>query len=280
MFNFHAGEVPKRLPSNPGTGSAGSTHFSNARENWSEHFDLVNLLKSVLESKGHMVRAESSWLSLANSDYLLLPQIVEVQPLEKGGVRTTTTIQANHSVLTLEGVFEFQHSTGNNLEDSFQSGFDQWAETDLVVLLDALRPKPETCTVLEMQFPEKDRTTTYSRRAVLGPVAHFLQNPQAAAKRNTSECDGIRGEKCESHEFCPCCLLTNSYDAFKELIEDRRFYGIRLYAMRDPNGASQADCRVNGNDWEKGAEALRKYVSTWPEAGLEVRKQYVVLHTI
>jgi hypothetical protein len=64
------------------------------------------------------------------------------------------------------------------------------------------------------------------------------------------------------------------------LIEGTSFYGLRLFATRDGKGAKQADCRVNGNDWEKGAEALRKYVTTWPGTGFEFRKQYVVLHTV
>jgi hypothetical protein len=50
--------------------------------------------------------------------------------------------------------------------------------------------------------------------------------------------------------------------------------------MRDANGDPQADCRVNGDDWDKGTEALRKYVGTWPAAGFEMRKQYVVVQTI
>ena len=86
-------------------------------------------------------------------------------------------------------------------------------------------------------------------------------------------------QQCESHEFCPCCLLTNSFSAFKELIEARQFYGLRLFAARDENGFPQADCRVNGEDWAEGCEALRKYVTTWPGEGYEFRKQYVVLHT-
>jgi len=69
-------------------------------------------------------------------------------------------------------------------------------------------------------------------------------------------------------------------EAFKELIEGSRFYGLRLFAARDEKGVPQADCRVNGEDWEKGAEALRKYVTTWPGIGYEFRKQYVVLHTV
>ena len=60
-------------------------------------------------------------------------------------------------------------------------------------------------------------------------------------------------------------------------MEGERLYGLRLFAARGEDGAPQADCRVNGDDWEPGAQALREYVKTWAEAGYEFRKQYVVL---
>jgi hypothetical protein len=41
--------------------------------------------------------------------------------------------------------------------------------------------------------------------------------------------------------------------------------------MRDRK--PKADYRVNGDDWEKGAQTLRDYVSTWPLTGFEVCKQ-------
>jgi hypothetical protein len=41
----------------------------------------------------------------------------------------------------------------------------------------------------------------------------------------------------------------------------------------------QADCRVNGEDWSAGAEALRAYVTRWPDRGFEFRKQYVVIQS-
>src|SRR5206468_4947721 len=72
----------------------------------------------------------------------------------------------------------------------------------------------------------------------------------------------VQGDAGDAHPFCPCCLLTRSLEAFRELIEDDGFYGLRLYAMRDEQGIPQADCRVNGDDWEKGAQALRDYVKT------------------
>jgi hypothetical protein len=50
--------------------------------------------------------------------------------------------------------------------------------------------------------------------------------------------------------------------------------------MRDADGVPAADCRVNGRDFEPGAVALRAYAATWPAAGYEFRKQYVVLQSI
>ena len=279
--SLHKREVPQRLPSNPGKGSAGSTTFLNAEKSWVESFNLVSLLASVLGQRGHAVRSEESWLVHEPSGFILLPQIAGFQPLNRGGVSTTTTIQTNHSALVPDGIFEYQHSSGNDLEESFRKGFDQWAETDFSVLLEALKPKPEICTALEKEFPEKEGKLAYSRRAVLGTVLHWVQSPQAVAERKTPEGEKqTQGEHCEGHEFCPCCFLTHSFEAFRELFEDSGFYGLRLLAIRDENGNPQADCRVNGTDWDKGAEALRRYVATWPAAGFEMRKQYVVLQTI
>lgn len=132
-----------------------------------------------------------------------------------------------------------------------------------------------------MNFPEKDGKPAISRRAVLGPVMHLVEHPEVQDEAKTAEAaEGARGEQCETHVFCPCCLFTKSYETFKELIEDSGFYGLRLFASRDQQGLPLADCRVNGDNWEKGAEALRRYVTTWPLAGFEFRKQYVVVHTI
>jgi hypothetical protein len=56
--------------------------------------------------------------------------------------------------------------------------------------------------------------------------------------------------------------------------------GIRLFAGRGEDGSAQADCRVSGEDWEDGKRALLNYVDSWPQAGLELRKQYVVMQTL
>jgi hypothetical protein len=118
---------------------------------------------------------------------------------------------------------------------------------------------------MEMTFPPKDGKPERVRRAVLGPVTHMSQTPPDAA---------------EEHPFCPCCLLTNCFDAFEDLITADAFYGLRLFALRDGDGKPGADCRINGEDWEKGAEALRAYARTWSALGYEFRKQYVVLQSV
>jgi hypothetical protein len=185
MFGFGKKQAPKLLPSNPGMSVGGKVAFSNAEKSWNERFHLVTLAARVLAEHGHRVQSEESWLVERASGFILLPRLVQLEPLEKGGVQTTTTIQTNHSALVPDGVFEYQHSTGDNVEDSIRKGFDQWARTDLVALLEALKPEPKTCATLNMEFPEKDGKPAYSRRAILGPVAHYVQKPEVYEEQKT-----------------------------------------------------------------------------------------------
>jgi hypothetical protein len=64
------------------------------------------------------------------------------------------------------------------------------------------------------------------------------------------------------------------------LLEGDGTYCRRLLALRDPKGEPGADCRLNGDDHDAGAEALRRYVTTWPGRAFEMRKQYVVIHSL
>jgi hypothetical protein len=279
MFDKKA--TSKLLPSNPGTSASGEVAFTNGQRSWTEHYNVITLMASVLRDLGHLTESEESWLVHTDSGFVLLPRLVKFGPLERGGVQTTTTIQTHHPALVPDGVFEYQHATGDNVEASIRKGLDQWAQTGFVALLDALQPTPAKCTTLRMTFPEKDGKLAYTRRAVLGPVFHWVEHAEIYEQKSAAGSgeDVERGQG-ERHDFCPCCLLTRSFETFVELVEDRGFYGLLLFAARDVKGVPQADCRVNGNDWDAGAEALRKYVTTWPEAGYEIRKQFVVLHTL
>jgi hypothetical protein len=246
-------------------------------KSWTETANIVTLATSVLEDRGESVKREKAWLVHVASKFTLMPQLVSFQPLDKGGVRTTTTIQVNHPILAPNGLFEYQHSTGDTMADSIRKGIEQWAKVDFVPLLESLQAKPETCTTLRMAFPAEDGKAARVRRAVLGPVMHFMEKPPPDDSENGAPNSAPRDS---AHSFCPCCLLTNSFEAFKQLMQGDSFCGLRLFAARDKEGTAQADCRVNGDDWEPGAQALREYVKTWPDAGYEFRKQYVVLQSV
>jgi len=281
MFGFGKKTPPPLCKSNPGICVEGKVAFARGDRSWTEEFNTVTLAASALQGRGLVVRREKTWLVHEESGFILLPQLVEIQPLEDGGARTVTTIQTNHPDLAPDGLFEYQHSTGDTVADSIRKGFDQWVQVDFPPLTDALCPKPQTCTMLEMTFPAKNGAPARVRRAMLGPIMHYATSPSADHAGSTAAADTPgQGDAGDAHPFCPCCLLTRSFEAFRELIENDGFYGLRLYAMRDVEGAPQADCRVNGDDWEKGAQALRDYVKTWPDAGFEFRKQYVVLHSV
>jgi hypothetical protein len=257
--------APAPCPSNPGIGTEAQLALTSADS--VEEVNTVDLAATVLEQRGHTVTNARTHLVHPDSGFTILPQLVEVRPLDDGGVQSVTTVQVNHPVLAPSGLFEYQHSTGDTLAHSISRGFDQWVQLDFFTLLDALLPLPKACMSMVLEFPARDGKPARARRAVFGPVGHLR------AREPKSEV----GAGPDEHPFCPCCLLTRSFEAFRELLEGDDFVGLRLFAMRSPDGAPEADCRVNGEECEPGKAALREYVSTWPDAGVEFRKQYVVL---
>jgi hypothetical protein len=255
---------PKTSPANPTRGTSFSIAFTNASRKWTEAVDLLSSLSAVLTKGGHSNSVYKSWVEL-DSGLIVQPGIVGFQPMEKGGVRTATTIEVSDTDRIPAGVFEFQHATGKDTSESICNGFEGWMQLDLPVFLDALRDKPEQCAFMQIDSPVKGDSPARRRRVVLGPVSHLVTRPPQ--------------NEPEEHPFCPCCLFTNTAEVSKEKLMDDRFYGIRLFAMRDEHGAAAADCRVNGEDWEGGKTALRDYVKTWPDRGVEFRKQYIIIQS-
>ena len=246
---------------------------SDGQGSISERFNLLDVAAKAIEAHGHKLAQQADCLVHESSGLLMQPTLEEWRPVQRGGVQTVSIMRTVHPRVFPKGVFEYQHSSGSSVEDSLKNGFDQWAQVDLVVLLDAVLDKPVNCMSMEIKFEPKEGIPARTRRAVFSPVAHMRQHEPAIA-------EGEDSTEEQKHPFCPCCMLTQSFDAFKPLIDGDAFYAIRMFAMRDENGEPEADCRVNGEDWAEGKEALRKYVRTWPEAGFEFRKQYVVLQTV
>jgi len=245
---------PSPARENPGRGHTVLVTLENPQKAWEESCDLATSLAATLNALGHEAQSKGSWVQLGG--FSLMPRVVNVEPMDSTGVMTSSTIQIAHASLAPGGLFEFQRASGTDVSDSFSNGFKSWAEIDLPVFLDALRASPAVCMVMT---PGQE-----FRRIILGPPLQMAQNPEA-----------IRGD----HEFCPCCLFTNSIGAFEGLVRESHFYGIRLFVSRDTEGIIEAECRVNGVDLPTGAAALANYAKTWPDRGFEYRKQYVCIQT-
>ncbi|HEU4779993.1 MAG TPA: DUF6348 family protein [Steroidobacteraceae bacterium] len=245
---------PRPAAENPGRGHYVRVDFKSGQKAWQEEDDLAISLTAALNTLGHKATVKGDWVELEGG-FSLLPQVVSVEPMDSAGVKTSTTIQTSHSTLAPGGVFEFQHSTGSGLRDSFDKGFKSWAEYDLPVFHDAQRLKAQSCLFM---------TAKPDRRVVLGPPVRMAQKT-----------DPLPGD----HDFCPCCLFTSSIGAFEGLVNDEAFFGIRLFVSRDTEGHIEADCRVNGVDRPEGAAALARYAQSWPDRGFEYRKQYVCIQT-
>jgi hypothetical protein len=264
MFHWFKQKItpPPPDPENPGRGCAVSVEFANADLSWTESVDLVRTLAEACAAGGYDVVRRKGWLEV-NRSFTLVPQLVEMQLLDDGGVRTCSTIQVAHRSLLPAGIFEYQHSTGDDVKSAFLKGFEAWVASDLPVFLDALSEKPGTCTMIEMG-PSAQSSFDGDRRLILGPPTHV------------ASCSSLVEEP---HSFCPCCLFTNTHEAFKELLPGPQFHGVRLFAIRNADGSLEADCRVNGREWEAGKKALVQYAESWPDRGFEYRKQYVAIQS-
>jgi hypothetical protein len=253
---------------NPGVLPRGEVQISGAVSR-REAFDAVAALERALARRGQQAIRDGDALQLEDAQLTLLALVAKVEARPDGGASTATTVEVFHPCRFPGGAFEYQHSTGKTVDESIEAGFDQWAQVDLAPLLDSLVAKPRVCPTLVMEFPANANEPPRRRRVVLGPVRCMQQRPRAA------DGEGQCHEPC-----CPCCLITNSLRAFDDLLRSDATFAIRLFAARAADGSASADCRVNGRDHEAGMSALREYARRWPDAGIEYRKQYAVVHTL
>jgi hypothetical protein len=228
--------------------------------------DVVAEAAAMLAENGVETERHGHDLHVTPHGLVLSPRGLGISDGANGGVRTMSIVRARHLLAIPEGLFEYQHAIGADPRESLRSGFSQWAQIDLPVLLDALRETPEVCAVMQMTFPGVDGGPERERRVLLGPTARMAQHAAA-------------GDEDNEHPFCPCCLTTNSFDALKPLFEATETLGVRLFAMRGEDGETSADCRVNGEEFEAGSGALRAYAESWPDCGFEFRKQYVLFQS-
>lgn len=263
---------PAKIPTNPGRLQAGKLESLIEGRPVVESVNLLDITVQMHQAAMYRVDRQEQWLTHSESGFQFLPLIVSAQLAPTGGFRTVTTVQVNHPSLIPAGAFEYQHSGGKSLDDAIRKGIESWTSGDLVPLLDSARAEPRHCTRMQMQFPPKGDHPSRDRRVILGPPAHYLANlsKYASAQGQPAGEPGV-------HDFCPCCLLTNSFETFKQLLESDSFYAIRLFAARDAEGKPMADCRVNGEDFPAGVTALQNYAAKWKETGgYEFRKQYVI----
>lgn len=228
-----------------------------------ENVSVSRILETVLRQEGFDARLSDGSVVLS-SGIRLSVELLETVNFGENRIRTSTRIVASHDSCFPNGLPEFQHAAGQTAGQALADGFSTWAKMDLVTLEDSTRTKPRDCSVMEMGFPSESKESAKVRQVILGPVGRMVSSSAQTE---------------EEHPFCPCCMITQNFDAFRGLLQSDRLVGIRLFASRDADGNLAADCRVNGEDFPEGVEHLVNYARSWPERGFEFRKQYVVVRS-
>jgi len=178
----------------------GKVAFQNGERSWTEEFDIVAALETILTQREFEFARDGNALRLNISGYELRPIMIAFRPLDRGGSSTTSIVRVSHNEMLPEGLFEYQHSTGETIEKSLAAGLEQWANLDLPVLLDAAQPKPSACMAMHMTREKSDEHLPLHRRVLFGPVGHLMTQPPAAVEN-------------EEHPYCACCLFTRSIES-------------------------------------------------------------------
>ncbi|HEY1695677.1 MAG TPA: DUF6348 family protein [Polyangiaceae bacterium] len=232
-----------------------------------DRIDVVGLAQTVLAKAGIAVERRDDDLRLVELGLTFSPRCVSARAVDEG-VRTSTVVRTAHATLFPRPTVEYQHAGGEDLEASLASGFEDWVSVDLPVVFDALRAAPAAC--LSVRFdpdPAKNRLRAPCR-VLLGPSSYVVERPAPG------------DEDSEHPPVCPCCMWMNCFEALEPLLQRDATCGVRLYAARAPGGAAIADCRVDGEDFEPGKLALAAYARTWPDRGLQFRKQYAIVQPL
>ena len=227
--------------------------------------ELRAWLRDALVAEGHEADLEEEAVVLG-SGLCLDAEFGDPEVLADGDVRIVTRTLAWHAAFP-DGLLEYQHACGPDVRAAVLSGFTQWSRLDLPALEDAIPGEEQQCLHMTMAIPERDGAPPRRRRVVHGPTARWVA-------------DGAAQAEDPDHPFCPCCMPQAIFEALQPVLMDDAPHGVRLFAIRNADGSVEADCRIDGEDFPEGAEALREYAAGWPGSGAEFRKQYLVVRTL
>ncbi|BBM45643.1 DUF6348 family protein [Leptotrichia trevisanii] len=244
-------------------------------------FLIAYVLFGILQNKGFDVEIlndeteNNKWIYVKDNGYYLLPLLINFYYDENNELKMSATIQIHHKEIFPNGIFEYvypQQKAENAIDGLFEL-FETWVDLDWLTLCDCL--KFEKSEYMSMRI-DLDKEKIKSKHVFYGPVLSYPNFDVEEAKSKGIDIDPY------IDEFCPCCLFTNSMEAFDEQIKDTsQNYAIRLFAMKNPDGEIDADCRINGEEYPQAEKYLKNYTKTWKKCDImKFRKQYVIIRNV
>ena len=250
---------------------AGEVTFARHGTARVEPFDAVDSLMRALDRREFLYDRHGDRLRLAASGLEVAPVVLAIHQLNDGTCQTVSSVAVGHPTVITDGMFEFQHAHGRLVAAALATGFAEWIDSDLDVLVEAVTDAPDRCTTLDLVVPATADGPARVRRAFVGPVDVRFSSTTGHRPKLPSPDGPLHG---------PSLVIVGAPNAFGPVIDRDATVGIRLTAVRRADGSAAADCRVNGRDFDPGRAALREHVRTWPGRTPEVRKQYVVIRSV
>lgn len=180
----------------------------------------------------------------------------------KGNIHARLIIKTRHEGLFPDGIFEFAYGGGTDMESAIIDAAYRWIQSDFNTIHDLL------CTAKEHNHDgnKADVVSMTPQGEVLGWEIVF-------GPLISTTIEGVK-QKISQDE-----IFWRLFDVITEdLLGEKGIYPIKFFAIQNEKNEIDADCRLNGQDWQKGREALLEYIREWNLKDIfHWRKQYVIV---
>jgi len=183
---------------------------------------------------------------------------------EEANYKTFIKVVLNCKSRTSKSIYEFTYGWGETKGKSIIMGFERWLESDFPVIHDWLANHKidDYCEEIKIRSIVLETKEMLYFGGILGPLSHYKSGETFFDKENQTE---LYRE------------LNNALTT--DFLDKKGIYPIKCFVVSDENKNIQIDCRVNGENWERGHQTLYNYCEKkWNVDTHTFWKQYFLIY--
>lgn len=163
-------------------------------------------------------------------------------------------------------IFEFVYGWGSSTKVATINAFERWIDSDFPVIHDFLADhKLENGHTSEVKIASNSGETgeQISWKGIIGPLLIFKGGEVVYDQENRNE------------------IIKPLFEAITgDFLGRRGMYPIRCFMSKNSDQQIEVDCRVNGEEWKRGYDALVECCQRWEVQDYLFWKQYLLIYSL